>query len=162
MTTGALHHHFATKDELMIGVLDHATDSIRRRFEEGEHFSASGDLDVASLVNHMWIVYGDPGYWATWEVIIGTRSDSAMHPRVVAHREASTEARLQPWLARHVRAESQQEARAILEFLFVSIRGLSLERFLDKDQAYIRRNLSVLAELVGPRLKTLARSNVEH
>jgi AcrR family transcriptional regulator len=163
MTTGALHHHFPTKDDLMFGVLEHAAESIRRRFKEKEHFSGEGDLDVTGLLNHMWSVYGDPEYWATWEVIIGTRSEGVMHPRVVAHRESSMPAILHPWLDRHVFSETgRAEAAALFEFMFIAIRGLGLERFLDKDAAYFRRNLNILAELVGPRLKALSKPSPVH
>lgn len=162
MTTGALHHHFATKDELMFGVLDHAAETIQLRFKEREHFSAEGVLDVAGLVNHMWSVYGDPAYWAIWEIIIGTRSDEGLHARVVAHRQASAQARWQPWLDRHVKPGSRAEARAVFEFLFISLRGLSLEKFLHSDSAYFKRNLDILAESVGPRLQALTKPNRLH
>lgn len=159
MTTGALHHHFATKDDLMLGVLDHAAEAIRVRLQSQVHFSKGGALNVDSLIQHLWSVYGDPAYWATWEVIIGTRSDPAIHPRVVAHRKTSMDLLLGPWLGRHVLHEDRRaEASALLEFLFIAIRGLSLERFLDKDEAYVKRNLAILADLAGPRLRALAGS----
>jgi AcrR family transcriptional regulator len=160
MTTGGLHHHFATKDELMIGVLDHAAESIRHRLEEEEHLSPDGALHVAGLAKHLWKVYGDPAYWATWEIIISTRSDAALHVRIVAHRQEAMQSLLHSWLRQHVFSEeSRSEVIAVFEFLLIAIRGLSLERFLDKDEAYFERNLKILAELVGQRLEALAQHN---
>ena len=56
MTTGALHHHLANKDELMFGVLDHAAETIRHHFEE-EDLSPDGALRVAGIVRHLWKSY---------------------------------------------------------------------------------------------------------
>ncbi|MGO4572687.1 TetR/AcrR family transcriptional regulator [Microvirga sp. 2TAF3] len=157
VTTGALHHHFATKDELMFGVLDHASERVRARLEQEEHISSGGTLNLSDVVRHLWEVYGDPEYWAIWEVIIGTRSDPAMHPRVVAHRLETMRTVLHPWLERHTSGEgTRPEVIALFEFMLIAVRGLSLERFLDKDDAYFDRNLKILADLVGQRLEALA------
>ena len=65
---------------------------------------------------------------------------------------------LYPWLERHILAQDNRaEIVAIFEFMLIAIRGLGLERFLDKDEAYFERNLEFLAELLGWRLEALAR-----
>jgi AcrR family transcriptional regulator len=157
VTTGALHHHFATKDDLMFGVLDAASERVGQRLEEEERLSPDKPLSISDLVRHLWEVYGDPEYWAIWEIIIGTRSDAAMHPRVVAHRLETMRTVLHPWLARHITAEARpSDIVALFEFMLTAIRGLGLERFLHKDEAYFERNLTILAELVGQRLEALA------
>lgn len=158
VTTGALHHHFATKDELLLGVLDEVSERLHARLEEHADVVADGRLDLADLVRHLWGVYGDPEYWAIWEIIIGTRSDKRLHRRIVAHRLESMRTVLHPWLGRLIGgAEARDEIVALFEFMLIAIRGLSLERFLDKDEAYFARNLALLAELVGQRFERLSR-----
>lgn len=157
VTTGALHHHFSTKDELMFAVLDDVSERVRARLEEQEKLSATGRLHVSNLVRQLWEVYGDPEYWAIWEIIIGTRADPGLHRRVVAHRLETMRTVLSPWLERFTSADSAPgDLIAIFELLLIAIRGLSLERFLDKDDAYFERNLELLAELVGHRLEAFA------
>lgn len=156
VTTGALHHHFATKDDLLFGVLDHAAERLRTRLNADEALSLDGTLQIAELVRHLWEVYGNRDYWAIWEIIIGTRSEPALHPRVVAHRLNTMRGVLHPWLERHIPpAKARVSVIAVFEFMLIAIRGLSLERFLDKDDAYFERNLTILAELVGQRLEAL-------
>jgi AcrR family transcriptional regulator len=153
LTTGALHHHFATKEDLMLSVLDRSSERVLQQIEQQDHVMASGRIDVKSLVAHLWQVYGDPDYWAVWEIIIGTRADAAFHRRIVEHRLETMRSVLHPWVRRHVLADTAEpEMLALFEFMLVAIRGLSLERFLDKDEAYFERNLDLLAEMVGLRL----------
>ena len=153
LTTGALHHHFPTKEDLMLSVLDRSSERVLQRLEQQDHLGADGRIDVESLVAHLWEVYGDPSYWAIWEIIIGTRADEAFHRRVVDHRLETMRGMLHPWIERHVLADAAEPGmQALFEFMLVAIRGLSLERFLDKDEAYFNRNLSLLAEMVGRRL----------
>ncbi|OWJ67399.1 TetR/AcrR family transcriptional regulator [Inquilinus limosus] len=157
VTTGALHHHFATKDDLMLGVLDRMTERVLHRIEQQDHVTPDGRIDVPSLVAHLWEIYGDPGYWAIWEIIIGTRADAAFHGKVVAHRQETMRRVLPSWLERHVLSEARRpDLAALFEFLLIAIRGLSLERFLDKEAAYFDRNLALLAELVDRKLANLA------
>jgi AcrR family transcriptional regulator len=156
LTTGALHHHFAAKDELLMAVLDQSSERVGLRLDLQDHVTPEGAIEVTSLVEHLWEAYGDPEYWAVWEIIIGTRADTALHRKVVAHRLATMRAVLLPWVERHILSEAARPATmALFEFMLIAIRGLSLERFLDKDQAYFERNLALLAEMVSLRLAGL-------
>lgn len=155
VTTGALHHHFPTKDELMFSVLDRASERVRQRLDAQDH-SRDSSIDVASLVHHLWELYGDPEYWAVWEIIIGTRADEALHPRIVAHRLDTMRQVVHPWVARHLTGGAPlPELLALFEFILVAIRGLSLERFLDKAPAYFEHNLKLLAEMAAWQLATI-------
>ena len=161
VTTGALHHHFATKDELLFGVLDHAAERLRVRLDHEQDFSTDGALQISVLVRHLWQIYGTHEYWAVWEIIIGTRSEPELHPRVVAHRLHTISGVLHAWLERHVApGEARDSVFAVFEFMLIAIRGLSLERFLDKDDAYFDRHLTILAELVGQRLEALTQDKI--
>ena len=156
VTTGALHHHFATKDELLIAVLDENTERVREQLGREEHVTRRGEIDVTSLVAHLWEVYGDPGYWAIWEINIGTRADPALHRKVVEHRVWTMQQVLHPWITRHILSRDGKPAIiALFEFMLIAIRGLSLERFLDKEDAYFEQHLSLLADMVSRKLASL-------
>jgi AcrR family transcriptional regulator len=156
VTTGALHHHFATKDDLMFGVLAQVSERVRIHLEQQDHLIVNGNLDAGRLVTYLWEIYGDAGYWAVWEIIIGTRADAAFHRRVVADRISTMRDILHPWVERHILSDTVRPATiALFEFVLVAIRGLSLERFLDKNTAYFERNLHLLAEMVSMKLAQL-------
>lgn len=156
VTTGALHHHFASKDDLMLSVLDRSSARVLAQMEQQEHRTADGGIDVKSLIAHLWEIYRDPDYWAIWEIIIGSRAEPALHRRVAEHRRMSMQDVLHPWVRQHMAAgRPEPEILALFEFMLVAIRGLSLERFLDKDEAYFARNLDLLADLAGRKLAAL-------
>jgi AcrR family transcriptional regulator len=153
VTTGALHHHFPSKDELMLGVLGQMTERVRISLDEQDHPGADHTLDATRIVAYLWEVYGNPEYWAVWEIIIGTRADAEFHRRVVADRLKTMRDVIHPWVERHAPSEAARAATiALFEFTLVAIRGLSLERFLDKDAAYFERNLALLAEMLSQKL----------
>jgi AcrR family transcriptional regulator len=156
VTTGALHHHFPTKGELMFAVLDRASSQLQERLEGEAGDTLNEPSQVRALVDHLWQVYGHPEYWAVWEIIIGTRADPMLHDRVVKHRVETLQTVLHPWLTRlEVAPEMREEVVATFEFALIAIRGLGLERFLDKSAAYFDRNLSILAEYLDFRLQTI-------
>ena len=98
VTTGALHHHYPAKDDLLLDVLDDATARIRSLLDRGNAVGTQ-PFSARHLVDHLWQVYGDTAYWAVWEIIIGTRA-TPFHERVVAHRRATIDTVVHPWIAR--------------------------------------------------------------
>lgn len=140
----------------MIGVLDESTARVRSLLE-GPPAMAGEEFDAKRFVDHLWQAYGDPAYWAVWEIVIGTRASEAFHERVVEHRRDTIRLVVHPWIERFIPSDRvRPEAMALFEFMLIAIRGLSLERFLHRDAAYFERHLGLLAEMIGPRLSGLA------
>lgn len=154
VTTGALHHHFPTKDDLMLAVLDQSAITVEERLQAQNSVPFAGKASIRDVVDHLWQIYGQPDYWAVWEIIIGTRVDEDVHRRVLEHRNQSMGHVVLPWLKR-VETLTGTSDRGIetFEFMLITIRGLSLERFMDKDEAYFGRHLDMLADFVSFRLQ---------
>ena len=154
LTTGALHHHFATKADLLIAVLDFVSGRILKRLQARSSADGKGGID--EVVRGLWDVYGDVEYWATWEIIIGFRSDHETLSRLTSHRLATMETLVRPWLERYsTLPEARTKIIELFEFMLIAIRGLRLEQFLKRDEAYFQRNLDLLSELVAERLNYL-------
>jgi AcrR family transcriptional regulator len=155
VTTGALHHHFLTKEDLMIGVADHAAALVGSRLREiGEVVATSGA--ARDFVRHIWQIYSNPDYWAAWEIIIGARRDPLFHSRVVEHRLRTMRTQLHPWVESALtRGDEADEAVALIELILISIRGLRLERYLFEREDYFSAKLDLLAEVFGSRLDLL-------
>lgn len=156
VTTGALHHHFSTKEDLMLAVLDQSAITVEERLQAQNAVPFTGRASIRDAVDHLWEIYGQADYWAVWEIIIGTRADQSVHQRVLDHRAQSMANVTMPWLklmeSLTVDRGSSADAAEIFEFMLIAIRGLSLERFMDKDAAYFDRHLALLADFVSYRL----------
>ncbi len=158
LTTGALHHHFPTKFELLFTVYDHLAERVLDDFTRQTHLASGGRLNVPALIHYFWGVYGDPEYWAIWEILIGTRTEAAARPKAVSERmDALREIRYR-WLESHVdMGEAKKEIFELLEFTLIAIRGLSLERLFHKEEAYFERHLQTLISVIEARYESLSR-----
>lgn len=156
LTTGALHHHFPTKFELLFTVYDHLAERVLDDFTKQKNLATHGRLNVGKLVRYFWGVYGDPEYWAIWEILIGTRAEAEVRPSTVSDRmEAIREVRYR-WLEEHVdMGKNKREIFELLEFTLIAIRGLSLERLFHKEEAYFERHLQTLTSVISARYEAL-------
>ncbi len=157
LTTGALHHHFPTKFELLFTVYDHLAERVLEDFTRQKNLASGGRLNVPKLVRYFWGVYGDPEYWAIWEILIGTRAEAEARPAAVSDRmDAIREVRYR-WLEEHVdMGRNKKEIFELLEFTLIAIRGLSLERLFHKEEAYFERHLQTLTTVISARYELLA------
>jgi AcrR family transcriptional regulator len=159
LTTGALHHHFPTKDDLMLAVLDQSAITVEEKLQALNAEPVAGAVSMRDVVDHLWQIYGQADYWAVWEIIIGTRMDAAVHRRVVEHRSQSMANVVVPWLQRVERLTGSTDSGfELFEFMLIAIRGLSLERFMDKDAGYFDRHLALLADFANVRLQRLGQT----
>lgn len=153
VTTGALHHHFSTKDDLLFGVLDCVSERIVVEFRAFGRKSGGQPIDLQILVKQLWSIYGGPQYWSIWEIIMGSREDGRMRERLLQHRERTMEALNQCWLTMNPKLTliDQRTAR-VLDLLLSSIRGLCMDRFMRTDEQYFQEQLALLAMSIVPIL----------
>src|SRR5690349_18329101 len=97
VTTGALHHHFPTKEDLFLAVLDQLSAEISET--PGDLLGSPDAARIAKAVQRLWSVYGAPRYRAVWEVTIGTRADARLRARVTEQRRAAMRVVTERWCA---------------------------------------------------------------
>jgi len=138
----------------MLAVLDQTALTVEEKLQAESIVPFAGKASIRDVVDHLWQIYGQPEYWAVWEIIIGTRADPEIHRRILEHRAQSMANVVLPWL-NHVEdlTGSTDHSAETFEFMLIAIRGLSLERFMDKDAAYFDRHLAMLADYVSFRLQ---------
>lgn len=154
LTTGALHHHFPTKEDLLVAVLDRLSADVAAQASDVFAFSGRIAGDTERAIRRLWTVYGAPRYRAAWEIIIGTSKDPALRARVTRQREDSMRALIDRWFAGQSLARREQEqVMATLQSMLISIRGLFLETYLDFDPAYYERQIALLARGVAAQLE---------
>ncbi|WP_247838391.1 TetR/AcrR family transcriptional regulator [Bradyrhizobium sp. 200] len=151
-STGALHHHFATKEDLFMAVLDDLTTHVIALFMDlREEQSADADLAVTS-VESLWAVYGEGAYWAVWEINIGWRSDKSLCKQLADHRRRSRD-RLNAAIHSNsfLSDRTKSTLLALLPFILSAMRGMFLETFASREELF-QSQLDILAGLLKARL----------
>lgn len=149
VTTGALHHHFPTKESLFIAVLDQLTEEALAFFsmltDRGKKAKTAANL----LVDTLWSFYGGRRYWAVWEINMGYRHDKAVHTIIVEHR-IRTRARMKEAIQANpgLRAPTKQALANCMQFLLSSMRGIFLDTFFTGHQSHhdLDHQLSILKQ----------------
>jgi AcrR family transcriptional regulator len=144
VTTGTLHHHFATKELLLIAVLDAATDAFLERFKRLRDEEDDQRHIADRLVEAIWPGFCDGKYWAVWEINMGFRSDDTMSGQIASHRRHANDA-LQAVLLQNEKIAPENRIVIVqhLPFLMTSLRGIFLETFL-RDSEFVEKQLKTL------------------
>ena len=60
--------------------------------DRAAHVKGTVRQKIDAFVDHLWSeFYADRRYMAAWEIVIGSRGEPELHPRVATHRQASVE-----------------------------------------------------------------------
>jgi AcrR family transcriptional regulator len=156
VTTGALHHHFATKEELLFAVLGQLSDEISAQLGDPFALSDAAPDTAARAVRRLWTVYGGGRYRAVWEITIAFSANPRLRAAMTRQRQRATHALIE----RSCRdlalgAEQRQLLAALLRHTLIAIRGLFLDTFLAFDQRHFDEQLAVLSRTVDDRLQAL-------
>jgi AcrR family transcriptional regulator len=136
VTPGALQHHFGSKAELMMQLVEHllsATDGSGVRWPAPSRPLAAR---ARAFVDVLWhSVYAEPRFLAAWAVYFGSSGDAALMQRLSLRRAAVNEG-LRRRL-REVFPELRDARRAAdqCDLLLAALRGLALLRLFDLDAA---------------------------
>jgi AcrR family transcriptional regulator len=163
VTTGALHHHFPTKEALFMAVLDQLSEDALGLFAALSESGPAGESPATVLLDTLWSLYGSKRYWAVWEINMGFRPDEKMHVALIEHR-ARTRQQMYDEIARNeaLGADTKRALSVLLPFVLSSMRGMFLDTFfaghepgeLDEQLAVLRqvfeRELAVVVGKTAP------------
>lgn len=155
VTTGSLHYHFGSKDDLFMAVLDQLTSDALALFRKLDDQN-TGNVSVGtSLVDTLWLLYGSHRYWAVWEINMGFRSQPEKHEALVAHRRA-THKKMLDEVAANTRI-SDSTRRTLIELLPIilsAMRGVFLDTyFMDYGSEHLSGQLAALASMLDQKLE---------
>jgi AcrR family transcriptional regulator len=157
VTTGALHHHFPTKESLLLAVLDELADEALALLRALRDADVRDDGPARAIVTSLWSFYGSRRYWAVWEINLGLRPDSEMYAALKSHR-ASTREQMQQAIDTNValRPHTKQALTELLPFLLSTMRGIFLETFFAGHEAeWLDRQLERLIHALDQEMRAL-------
>lgn len=157
VTTGALHHHFPTKESLFVAVLDELTEQALALFRDLT--DTDGRKGPArSIVKTLWSLYGSKRYWAVWEINIGLRPDEPLHRALIEHR-MNTRERMNRVLDANeaLKPQTRRALQVLLPFLLSSMRGIFLDTFFAGHEAeWLDLQLERLIHVLDQELQSVS------
>lgn len=157
VTTGALHHHFPTKESLLLAVLDELADEAVALLRALRDADVHDDGPARAIVTSLWSFYGSRRYWAVWEINLGLRPDSEMYAALISHR-AGTREQMQHAIDTNVtlRPHTKRALTVLLPFLLSTMRGIFLETFFAGHEAeWLDRQLERLIHALDQEMRAL-------
>ncbi len=147
-TSGAIQHHFGSKDELILATLEKLRAEIEERLENATLTSGTLETRCHRLVRELWeTFYGRQRYLAVWEVAIGSRGDPAFYARVTEQRRATLRVCESIW-ARTFQI-SETDSREKMDAMHVTLsflRGLILYNSDAWDPRSIDSQLQIMSD----------------
>jgi AcrR family transcriptional regulator len=151
-TSGAIQHHFGSKDDLILATLEQLTVEMGERFERLNQLEGSLEDRCTAMVREMWhTFYGRERYMAVWEIAIGSRGEKAFYERVLEQRSNTLRMCEQVWRkALRIAPQAPREHIDAMHVVLSFLRGLVLYSELNADPAFIEAQLAVMtAALIG-------------
>lgn len=149
VSPGALQHHFASKEALMMAALGRIFEEVAERLEALGGDSADPAGLARRIVATLWAFYGGPRYLAAAEILINTRREAELHGAVRDCRLALGAAYRRMWDRLMQDAPLGPEGRhTLLQFVIATMRGLALLKVHEPDAALYEPQLEWLRALV--------------
>jgi AcrR family transcriptional regulator len=82
VSRGALQHHFATKADLIVAVIDRVSDELNLRFDVASLAAAPLEQRVAAIVDRYWEVFTGPWFRAVVDISLGIKGEPALAARL--------------------------------------------------------------------------------
>jgi AcrR family transcriptional regulator len=147
VTRGALQHHFASKNELLLAAHVHLTHLLHERLKRMLGFRGGLEARCRHVVETLWEVFGSPEYAAILELMLGTRGDPQLHAAVSTIRTGSMREEDLMW-ARVFADVALPPARLrdTRYLVWMSLAGLSIQAMFPLRRGFIADQLQLISE----------------
>ncbi len=144
VTSGAIQHHFGSKDELILATLNALRAEMQSRLEELSVLSGTLRARCSALLRELWqSFYGRERYMAVWEIAIGSKGDPAFQEKVIAQRFKTLEIYERIWRETFQIPEDDRDRMNSMHVVLSFLRGLVL--YSNKDEPAIEAQLNMMA-----------------
>lgn len=154
LTNGAMQHHFVSRGELLVAVLNALYPALDIPIERIASQSRPIRQRVSMIVDLFWQIYSRPEYLVIWDIAFGTRSDPTLRAKLQTYQREIA-ARLPKSLAK-VFADvglSPEDADRTFALVISYLRGLALQTVFGVDRRHA--NLDQIKDLASEQIEKL-------
>lgn len=135
-TTGAIQHHFGSKNGLYIAVLDQLLDEFKSAFLEFPDADMPLEERLHRTINVLRALYTSDRYRATQSLVLGAQHDPELRDLVARQRRGALDLTRRAWLGTFSNTGlSAQQLRSLLEIVVSVLRDFHFNRTTDADDA---------------------------
>lgn len=151
VTPGALQHHFGSKAELMMHLLERAIGSVPDRTAGGVWPKPTDSLSrrASGYVQALWAsAYEPPRFLVAWGIYFGSVGDADVLKRVVAMRTRVRAALRLRFIQTFPELADAPGVEAFVDLLLSSLRGMGVARLFGPTQKSCAAQLAELAAII--------------
>jgi AcrR family transcriptional regulator len=146
-----MQHHFASRDDLVLAVLDTLYPIVDLPFED----IASRKLPVRERVNTfidlLWQIYSHPEYLVIWDIAFGTRGDAPLRAKLQAYQRDLAARIFKQFAASFADVGlTPQGADQIFSLIISCLRGFALQTLFGVERR--RADLEQVKEIAYDRI----------
>ncbi|MDZ4372629.1 MAG: TetR/AcrR family transcriptional regulator [Phenylobacterium sp.] len=164
ISRGALLHHFPTKVDLVLALIEHVVAHQRAFYIAALRAYPKGRERFVAMTELTWQAWSEPSGVAITEVMVAARSDRVLGDRLPGLFEMIEAAQLAEMrtLARLAGVMDDHAVETFSQLSAAAIRGLAIERVFRKDGQAVASAMALLRELKMLYTDRLLDRAVEH
>jgi len=144
LTSGALQHHFASREELVLALVDYQFEEVRKQLEAFAN-DENTEADWKTFIELLRNVYAGRRYMAIWEIVMGTRADVHLHTLVMQHRIQSQATLERLWSAVFEPLIPDARRRSdLMHYTLSTLRGYVFYNVIAPDDQFLERQKDML------------------
>lgn len=148
LTSGALQHHFASREELILALVDHQFEEVRTKLEAFAN-DVDAKADWRTFIDLLRDIYAGRRYLAIWEIVMGTRGDPHLHTLVMQHRIQSQATLERLWRAVfETRIRDRRKCTDLMHFILSTLRGQVFYNVIAPDKQFLERQMELLCSFL--------------
>ena len=158
VTNGAMQHHFGSRDDLLLALMDAVYPVLQIPFEAIAAEGLTVEARVGKIVDLLWGIYSRPEYLAVWDIALGSRGDAALWPRMQAYQKDIAARMSREFVALFADLRlPPKEVERIFSLAVSYIRGVALQTMFGGGRLR-RADLARIKEVARDQLMKGARS----
>jgi len=157
LTNGAMQHHFGSRDDLVLGMLDALYPALDLASEDIASKKLPIKERVCIVIDQLWQIYSRPEYLVIWDVAFGTRSDPQLSRKLQNYQRDIAARLLKQVMNQFADVGLTHEGAAqIFYFATSCLRGFAFQAVFAIDRR--RSDVEQLKEIVCERIQAFASS----
>jgi AcrR family transcriptional regulator len=151
LTNGAMQHHFASRDDLVLAVLDTLYPIVDLPFEDITSRKLPVRERVNTFIDLLWQIYSRPEYLVIWDIAFGTRGDASLRAKLQAYQRDLAARIFKQFAASFADVGlTLQGADQIFSLIIACLRGFALQTLFGVERR--RADLEQVKEIAYDRI----------